>query len=592
MTAATGPVVSDAEVVDELRAAWAEVSRGYARCWAAMAEVAGRSPGGWESAEIAAALTFTTRRADYELGCAQALVDRLPRVYAALAAGELDHHKARVFTSYLADVTAAQAERICARLVQAAVGWTTGQLAARLLREVAAIDPDYTRRTYQRAVRERSVHGYLDHTGTAVLTGSGLPAGEAGAAAARLEELADAARAAGYPATVGQTRADLYLRLLDGTLDGQDRQQILTTMVRLGPICPADADPADERSKQQRSKRPGQGEGNHESPQREAPDRPAPEPPAQQPERPQLPERAGPGGQPGPVAAIPPSGTGVNRPVRYGIEVRIGLSTLLGLDEHPAELAGWGPIPAPAARDLVAAQHAAEWRLAIVDTDGYLLHGDLTRRRPRLEPRGGRGDCVGGIVEIAVAASMLDRLAALVTDYPDWARLLHGIAGIWQYRQAARAALDSHPHRRFAHAALRRHIQMRDRHCVGVGCRRRAAAAELDHTRDHACGGHTVTTNSGPGCAYHHTMKHWGGWTLEQPEPGHFVWTSPLRQTYRTRGEAITPDLPEPIPRDLHPDPPGVPTMCEGPILHQPQPAPLARPARPPPAEPPDEPPF
>jgi hypothetical protein len=83
-------VTSDGEIVDELRAAWAEVSRGYARCWAAMAEVARRTTRGWESAEIAAPLTFTARRADYELGCAQALIDRLPRVHTALAIGALE----------------------------------------------------------------------------------------------------------------------------------------------------------------------------------------------------------------------------------------------------------------------------------------------------------------------------------------------------------------------------------------------------------------------------------------------------------------------------------------------------------------------
>jgi hypothetical protein len=173
MSTAVSSVISEEEIVDELRAAWAEVSRGYARCWSAMAEVARRTTGGWELAEIAAALTFTARRADYELSCAQVLVDQLPRVHTALATGELDHHKARVFTDYLSDLTPAQADRICERLVPVAPGWTTGQLAARLLREVQAIDPDYTRRTYQRALRERAVHSYLNHTGTAVLTGSG-----------------------------------------------------------------------------------------------------------------------------------------------------------------------------------------------------------------------------------------------------------------------------------------------------------------------------------------------------------------------------------------------------------------------------------
>ncbi len=375
MSVAANSVVSDAEVVDELRAAWAQVSAGYARCWAAMTEVARRTTGGWESAEIAAALTFTARRADYELSCAHVLIEQLPRVHAALAAGDLDHHKARVFTDYLGEVTPAQAERICQRLVPLAPGWTTGQLAARLLREVQAIDPDYTRRSYQRAMRERAVHGYLDHTGTAVLTGSGLPAPEAAAAAARLEALADDLRTAGYPATVNQTRADLFLRLLDGTLDGLTRAQILATMLRLGPLAPADTDPDTQPSQQ-----PNRGEPDHQAPKCEAPEQPAsspqaaPPPRSPQSKRADQPERAQ---QPSTGAAGYPRESRTNRPVRYGIEVRVRLSTLLGLDEHPAELPSWGPIPAAAARNLVAAQHNAVWRIAIVDSQGYLLHGEV-----------------------------------------------------------------------------------------------------------------------------------------------------------------------------------------------------------------------
>ncbi|HEY3893800.1 MAG TPA: DUF222 domain-containing protein [Pseudonocardiaceae bacterium] len=601
MSARGSSVVSDVEIVDELRAAWAEVSRGYARCWAAMAEVARRSPGGWESAEIAAALTFTTRRAGYELDCAQVLVDQLPWVHAALAAGELDHHKARVFTDYLSDATAGQSERICQRLVPLAPGWTTGQLAARLLREVQAIDPDYTRRSYQRALRDRAVHGYLDHTGTAVLTGSGLPAPEAAAAAARLEVLGEDLRAAGYPATLGQTRADLFLRLLDGTLDGLSRAQILTTMLHLGPVTPADDDPDTERNQQHRG-----GEPDHERPERDAPgqpertaagqrsDQPERTPRAAQTQSPDQPEHPSPAQgveqpqyTPHPRAGCP-SLIAPSRPRRYGVEVRVRLSTLLGLDEHPAELPGWGPIPAAAARDLVAAQHTAEWRVAIVDTQGYLLHGDLTRRRPSRS--GPRGECVGGIVEIALPVALLERFPALAAEHPDWARVLAGISGSWAHRDHARAALDQHAHRRFAHTALRRHIQMRDRHCVGPGCRRPAATTELDHTHDHAHGGLTVTTNSGPNCGHHHTMKHQGGWTLAQPQAGHFVWTSPLMRIYHTRGEPLIPDLPQPLPRNHEPDPPDISVNCEAPILLLPPPP--ASPARPPPAGPPDQPPF
>lgn len=468
---------------------------------------------------------------------------------------------------------------ICARLVGPAAGWTTSQLAARLLREVHAVDPDHTRRSYEKAVRERAVHGYLDHIGTAVLSGSGLPAAEAAAAAVRLEALADALRAAGYPATVQQTRADVFVRLLDGTLDGQTHHQILSTMLALGPIAAANPGPdTDHGNPGSAGSAPGGTDPDAGRPQRGQPAQPSV-------------GLAGPA-EPARPAAGGPQGRGM----RYGIEVRLGLATLLGLDEHPAELPGWGPIPATAARDLVAAQHAAEWRVAIVDADGYLAHGDLIRRRPRTAAGGGpggRGECRGGIVEIAVPVVMLDQLPALAAEHPDWAQVLHGIVGSWQYREAAIATLDAHPDRRFAHAALRRHIHLRDRYCVGVGCRRRAAAADLDHTREHARGGPTVTTNSGPCCGRHHTLKHQTGWTLQQPEPGRFTWTSPLGQKYDTRGGPIIPDLPEALLRHHQPHPAdtAVPLMLDGPILHRPEPAPPP-PARPPPAEQPDEPPF
>ena len=98
----------------------------------------------WSTSEIGAALTFTGRRADAEFGFALDLVEKLPQVLAALRSGEIDVLKARVFARYLAGLTDPQIERICARVLPRAVRWTTGQLAARLLREVMAINPGYT----------------------------------------------------------------------------------------------------------------------------------------------------------------------------------------------------------------------------------------------------------------------------------------------------------------------------------------------------------------------------------------------------------------------------------------------------------------
>lgn len=128
-------------------------------------------------------------------------------------------------------------------------------------------------------------------------------------------------------------------------------------------------------------------------------------------------------------------------------------------------------------------------------------------------------------METALPVSLLDQFPALAAEHPDWATVLASISGSWAHRKSARAAPDQHPHRRFTHTALRRHIHMRDRHCIGPGYRRHATTTDLDHTHDHDHdhGGQTLTTNSGPHREHHHTMKHHGGWTLTQPQAEHFT---------------------------------------------------------------------
>jgi hypothetical protein len=60
------------------------------------------------------------------------------------------------------------------------------------------------------------------------------------------------------------------------------------------------------------------------------------------------------------------------------------------------------------------------------------------------------------------------------------------------------------------------------------------------HTDDYATGGQTSVTNLGAMCAHHNLMKLDSDWTLEQPKPGHFVWTSPTGATFTVRPEPFT----------------------------------------------------
>ncbi|MDT3445206.1 MULTISPECIES: HNH endonuclease signature motif containing protein [unclassified Pseudofrankia] len=153
-----------------------------------------------------------------------------------------------------------------------------------------------------------------------------------------------------------------------------------------------------------------------------------------------------------------------NRRERVTVELQViaPVGTLAGLDDNPAELVGYGPIPAQVGRALAA---DARWRRVLTDpeTDTVLDLG----------------------------------------------------------------------HRRIPTPALARLVRRRDTRCVYPGCATPAAACDLDHTVAWAHGGRTALDNLGLLCRRHHVMKHRGGWTLNQPEPGLFIWTSPAGRTYQ-----------------------------------------------------------
>ncbi len=69
--------------------------------------------------------------------------------------------------------------------------------------------------------------------------------------------------------------------------------------------------------------------------------------------------------------------------LRPSIQVTVALSTLLGLDEQPGELAGSGPIPASVAR-RIAADETGTWRRLVTDETGRLIdYGRTTYRPPK-----------------------------------------------------------------------------------------------------------------------------------------------------------------------------------------------------------------
>ncbi|PZS40700.1 MAG: hypothetical protein DLM62_01520 [Pseudonocardiales bacterium] len=288
------------------------------------------------------------------------------------------------------------------------------------------------------------------------------------------------------------------------------------------------------------------------------------------------------------------SGSGAAQPARrVGVELRVGLSTLLGRDRYPGEIAGWGPVTAEVARTLVTAQRAAQWRFALTDDTGQLLLAGITRRRPHnTAPASELPPCRGGIVELHLPVALLTDLAAHPDTCSEWTEVAADLAA--QYTKYLRCGwsepTDQDPSARFAGAVLRRHVQIRDRSCVYPGCRATARSADLDHTVDHTHGGPTTGANSGPLCRHDHQLKTVGRWRLHQPDPGHFTWTSPLGRIYRTAPPPIINDLAQPRPRPDDPHPwPFARSNNDMPILQRPPPQPDPQP---PPAPPdPDQPP-
>lgn len=68
---------------------------------------------------------------------------------------------------------------------------------------------------------------------------------------------------------------------------------------------------------------------------------------------------------------------------RGGVEIRVNLTTLLGLDEDAADIPGWGPVIADIARQVARQQENSRWTYTVTDPDtGEPVQTGVTRRRP------------------------------------------------------------------------------------------------------------------------------------------------------------------------------------------------------------------
>jgi len=167
------------------------------------------------SAELAAALTLTSRSAEALLGLSRDLA-RLPAVRRALLEGRIDLTRARIFAEELAGLGDVAAAAVAMGFADIGGTFTTGQLRAMLRAMVLSIDPDAARRRAERARDQARVEAWQESSGNMGLAGRDLSAGDAIAADKRVSAIARALHEAGAPGTLDQLRAAVFVALLAG----------------------------------------------------------------------------------------------------------------------------------------------------------------------------------------------------------------------------------------------------------------------------------------------------------------------------------------------------------------------------------------
>ncbi|MGH3853071.1 MAG: DUF222 domain-containing protein [Pseudonocardiaceae bacterium] len=291
-------------------------------------------------AEVGLMLSTSARTAACRVGDAWSLCTRLPGTLAALEQGRITLAKARVIdeeTMNLAEEHTAAVEHL---VLAKARKQTPGQLRVATRRAVLSADPAAGRKRAERARRERGVRIWPEPDGMATLSAY-LPAADATGMFAVLDEHARHAGSPGDERGMEARRADA---LVDLVLTPTGSCSKGTNTAREQATEEPDGDSASARDD-------------------------APVPDATRP----VPDATSPADRHR-ECGHPRRGGGAD------IRVTIPYTALLGAEDQPSELAGYGPIPAAVARDLAA---GGTWRRILTDpASGRPVDYGTTRYRP------------------------------------------------------------------------------------------------------------------------------------------------------------------------------------------------------------------
>jgi hypothetical protein len=164
--------------------------------------------------ELADELHLSWQSAAGQITYACSVARRLPRSFAAMAAGRLHPVHLRIIEDETGVLSAEDAARADELLAGMAGCKTFGQLRSAARRLVLKLDPDAARRRREAAKRDAHVRRFREDSGNAGMVARELPPDEVLASWQHVEQRALDLRAAGVPGTLQELRVRAYLDLL------------------------------------------------------------------------------------------------------------------------------------------------------------------------------------------------------------------------------------------------------------------------------------------------------------------------------------------------------------------------------------------
>ena len=202
----------------ESRAAWtqlaalAEFARRRPATEPADAGVAGFSD--FAADELAGTLKLTGPSTAAQMAYACAVAKRLPKTFAALAAGLIHPVHVRIIEDETAILFEDDAALADAKLAELAQSKTFGELRSAAHRLVLTLDPEAAARRKEQARQDAHVRRFREDSGNAGMIARELPPDEILASWQHVEQRALDLRAAGVPGTLQELRVRAFLDLL------------------------------------------------------------------------------------------------------------------------------------------------------------------------------------------------------------------------------------------------------------------------------------------------------------------------------------------------------------------------------------------